>query len=141
MKTLVIAAVAVFVVGFGLGFLLHGVLLKDDYTAIQSLMRPAAEVDSLMLWMTFGFVVWSFGLAWLYSKGMENKPWLAQGFRFGLGVAAITAVPANLTAYTMQPLPLDVALKGIAADTIIAVGASLAAAAVYNAMGGSKAAS
>jgi hypothetical protein len=135
----VIAAVAVFVVGFGLGFLLHGVLLADDYTAVQSIMRPKAEVDALMLWMTFGFVVWSFGLAWLYSKGLENKAWLAQGFRFGLGVAAITAVPANLTAYTMQPLPLDMALKGMGADAVIAIGASLAAAAVYHVMGEKKA--
>jgi hypothetical protein len=139
MKTLIVGAIVAFVVGFALAFVMHGVWLADDYEAMRSIMRPEDQAGQYMPWMTVGYLVWAFGLAWLYSKGKENKPWIAQGIRFGLGIAAVSAVPYNFVNYAIQPWPLDLVMKGLLADVVAVVGACIAMAGVFNAMGEKRA--
>lgn len=140
MKALVVGAIVAFVVGFALAFALHGLWLGDAYNAVRGTisMRPEEEAGQYMPWMTFGYLVWAFGLAWLYSKGTENKPWLAQGLRFGLAIAAVGAVPYGLVNYAIQPWPADLAMKSMFADIVSVVGACIALAGVFNAMGDSR---
>src|SRR3954467_1939202 len=113
MKRLVITAVAVYVVGFLVAFLFHDVLLAKDYEAISSMLRPEAEMK--MGYMIVGYAFWAIGIAWLYGKGVEAKPWLAQGLRFGLALACIWAVPWDLANYATLPIPFALAMKGLAA--------------------------
>ena len=55
---------------------------------------------------------------WIYARGVENRPWLGQGLRFGLAVAFLAAIPIYLIYYAVQPLPGDLAVKQIVFDTI-----------------------
>jgi hypothetical protein len=57
--------------------------------------------------------------AWIYSRGVEAKPWLPQGIRFGLAIAALTIVPTYIIYYVVQPMPGVVVVKQIVFDGIL----------------------
>ena len=129
MKRMLITAVAVFITGFLFAFLVHGVLLKNDYAALgPGLLRPDAEMK--MGIMSLGYAIWALGFAWLYSKGVEAKDWVGQGLRFGLALACVWIVPAYLGNYATMPFPLPLILKGLAGDTVNALACGLVAAAI-----------
>lgn len=131
MKRLLLTAVAVFFTGFLFAFLVHGVLLAQDYKSVSHLLRPEAEMK--MGIMSLGYAIWALGVAWLYGKGVENKPWVAQGLRFGLALACVWIVPAYLGDYATMPFPLPLILKGLAGDTVNALACGLVAAAINKA--------
>lgn len=132
MKRMLITAVAVFATGFLFAFLVHGLLLKNDYAALgPALLRPEAEMK--MGIMSLGYAIWALGVAWLYTKGVEARPWVGQGLRFGIALAAIWIVPAYLGNYATMPFPLELILKGLAGDTVNALACGLVAAAINRA--------
>ena len=47
----IVSAVVMFVMLFGLGWGIHGTLLRDDYAQVPSLVRPMAEVRANFLYM------------------------------------------------------------------------------------------
>lgn len=55
---------------------------------------------------------------WIYARGVEAKPWMAQGVRFGLAVALLTVVPSYLIYFVVQPMPGDVVIKQIVCDGV-----------------------
>jgi len=114
----IISALAMFVLTFALSFVVHGVLLHGDYVLMQSWMRPQTDAHAMMLWMVVAHAVFGAAFAWIYYQGREDKPWLAQGVRFGLAVAALAIVPIYLIYHVVTPVPLAVAIKQIVFDTI-----------------------
>jgi hypothetical protein len=136
MKRLLIAAVAVWVTGFLFAFLVHGLWLQNDYMAVKHLFRPDEEMK--MGVMALGFAFWAFGVAWLYSKGVETKDWIGQGLRFGLALACVWLVPTYLGNYATQPYPLALILKALAGDTVNAIASGLVAAFVYRGTGAAR---
>jgi hypothetical protein len=114
----IISALAMFVLTFALSFVVHGVLLQGDYMQMQRWMRPQADAHSMILWMVVAHAVFGLAFAWIYYQGREDKPWLAQGVRFGLAVAALAIVPIYLIYHVVTPVPLAVAIKQIVFDTI-----------------------
>jgi hypothetical protein len=60
----------------------------------------------------------SLGLVWIYTRGKEDRPPLAQGVRFGLAMAMVMVVPKFLIYWVVQPMPHIIALKQICFDTI-----------------------
>jgi hypothetical protein len=87
-KKFLVAWLVLFVLYFVGGFVVHGVLLKADYAA-TALMRPEAEAQKLMHLMILAHVLMAGAFVWIYARGVENKPWLGQGLRFGLAVALL----------------------------------------------------
>ena len=116
-KKLLIAWLVVFVLYMAGGMLVHGVILGDDYMA-TGLMRPEAEAEKLMHLMILAHVLMSGAFVWIYARGVENKPWLGQGLRFGLAVAVLF-VPIYIIYYVVQPTPGELAAKQIVLDTIL----------------------
>jgi hypothetical protein len=129
MKRLLIATFAVYITGFLFAFLVHGMFLAEDYKAVSQLFRPDAEMK--MGFMALGYAFWAFGVAWLYSKGVETKDWIGQGIRFGLALACVWLVPTYLGNYATQPFPGMLIAKGLAGDTLNAVVCGLVCALVY----------
>ena len=117
-KKLLIAWIVIFVLSMIGGFVVHGTLLNADYQAMGN-MRPEAEQQSLMGLMLLAHVILAGGFVWIYARGVENKPWLGQGLRFGLAVACIAVIPIYLIYYVVLPTPGDVACKQIVFDTIL----------------------
>lgn len=113
----IISAIVMFVMTFVLSFVVHGVLLAPDYSAATG-MRPPAEVHALFGYMILAHAFIGVSFAWIYVQGKEDKPWLAQGLRFGIAVAFLTVIPTYLIYHVVTPVPLVLALKQIVFDTI-----------------------
>ena len=113
----IISAVTMFVMAWALSFFVHGVLLGADYAATAGMRKPE-ETHALMHWMILAQALFGAAFAWVYYQGKEDKPWLAQGIRFGLAIAALTVIPTYLIYHVVTPVPLALAVKQIVLDTI-----------------------
>jgi hypothetical protein len=76
-------------------------------------------------------VLFSLALAWIYAQGVNDRPWLGQGIRFGAGLWLLTAVPGYLTYYAVQPWPEAVICKSIGFDLVRLLVLGVVAAAIY----------
>lgn len=117
-KTFFIAWLVLFIIFMAGGIVVHGMLLNDEYMA-TGLMRPAAEQEGFMAWMILAHVLMAGAFTWIYARGVENKPWLGQGLRFGLALALFCTIPMYLIYYCVQPLPEILVVRQIAYDTIM----------------------
>lgn len=130
-KKFAIALVVVFVLDAGFGFLIHGVLLNADYAQYPNLLRTQEDANAYMPYMMLNFLFFSVGFVWIYAHGVEDKPWLGQGLRFGLAVWLLTSVSTFLTYYAVQPWSGSIVAKQIGYELVRALVLGLAAAALY----------
>ena len=112
-KKLFIAWIVLFVAWMAGDFLIHEVLLKPDYTQLARLYRPVADSQAYFPWMLLAHALSAGAFAWIYVRGREAKPWLAQGVRYGVAVALLGVIPGYLIYYAVQPLPGTLVLKQI----------------------------
>jgi hypothetical protein len=118
-KKFFVAWVVIFVVWMAGSFLIHGVLLHDDYSRLPNLMRPEAEAQKYFGLMVLAHIFMSGAFAWIYARGLEPKPWLGQGLRFGLAVVCLAIVPTYMIYYVVQPMPGGLVVKQIVFDGIL----------------------
>jgi hypothetical protein len=118
MNKFLIAWIVIFICWFAGSYVVHGVLLHDDYMKLTNLFRTPAEAQPLFPLMIIAHLLLSGALVWIYSRGVEAKPWLTQGIRFGIAVACLTVVPTYLIYYVVQPMPGAVVAKQIVFDGI-----------------------
>jgi len=116
-KKCIVSAVVMFIMAWGLSFVVHGVLLSADYSVTQG-MRPPAEAQKLIPYLILAQAFFGIAFAWVYVQGKEDKPWLTQGVRFGVAIAFLTVIPTYLIYHVVTPVPLALALKQIVYDTI-----------------------
>jgi hypothetical protein len=126
-----LAWVVVFVLCMVGGMLVHGMLLKPDYEQIRQLFRSETDAQAHFPWMILAHIVFSGAFVWIYSRGIEPKPWLAQGVRYGIAVAFLTSVTMYLIYYTVQPIPGATVVKQIVFDSILCVILGIVTAWVY----------
>jgi len=81
-------------------------------------MRPEDQQQGMMGLMVLAHVMLAGAFTWIYARGVENKPWLGQGLRFGLAVAFLAVIPLYLIYYVVQPLPSSLVCKQIVFDTV-----------------------
>ena len=118
-KQFIIAWIVIFVAWFAGSFVVHGVLLHDDYSKLSNLFRTEAESQQYFPLMVLAHVLLSGAFVWIYARGAEAKPWLGQGLRFGVAIALLTIVPTYLIYYVVQPMPGVVVAKQIVFDGIL----------------------
>jgi hypothetical protein len=80
-----------------------------------------ADFQSLWPFMALAYLSTAVAFTWIYTKGKEPKPWLAQGVRFGIAVAFLMTIPIYLIYYVVMPFPLSLVIKQIIYDTISVV--------------------
>jgi hypothetical protein len=114
-----LAWLVVFIAWFLGSFVVHGVLLRDDYKSLSNLFRPEAEAQKYFALMLLAHVLLSGAFTWIYARGVEPKPWLGQGVRYGIAIALLTTVPGYLIYYVVQPLPGMLVVKQIVFDGIL----------------------
>ena len=68
-------------------------------------------------------------------RGVENKPWLGQGLRFGLALALFCTVPIYLIYYCVQPVPEMLVIRQIAYDLILMLVVGAVVAFLYRGQG------
>lgn len=118
-KQLLIAWVVVFLVWFIGSFVVHGVLLRSDYMQLAGLFRTEDDQQKYFPLMLLAHVILSGAFVWIYARGVEAKPWVAQGVRFGVAVALLTIVPTYIIYFVVQPMPAGVVIKQIVFDGIL----------------------
>ena len=62
------------------------------------------------------------GFSWVYIRGREAKPWLGQGFRYGLAICLIAVVPMYLIYYVIMPFPSDLVAQQVVYDSLCTIG-------------------
>lgn len=117
-KKFIISTLILFVVSMIGGIVVHGVLLGADYAKLPSLYRVEADSQQYLPFMLLAHLLLAGALVWIYTRGMEAKPWLNQGLRFGIAVALLTVVPTYLIYFAVQPMPGMLAMKQIIFDGI-----------------------
>ncbi len=115
---LAISTAVLAVMSLLLGFVVHGVLLAPDYHALGGLFRTPEDGQAHFGYMLLAHLLIGIGFTWIYLKGREAKPFLAQGIRFGLAVAVLATIPTYLIYFAVQPIPGFLVVKQIALDTI-----------------------
>lgn len=120
-KKFFIAWVVIFVVWMVGSFVVHGVLLHDDYAQLPNLFRPEAEAQPLFGLMILAHVILAGAFVWIYTQGVHDKPWLPQGIRFGIAVALLAIVPTYMIYYVVQPMPGALVIKQMLFDGILMV--------------------
>jgi uncharacterized BrkB/YihY/UPF0761 family membrane protein len=115
-----ISVAVVAILALLLGFLVHGVLLHDDYAQLPNLMRTEADMQAHLPAMLLAYLLRGLAITWIYRQGLEaGRPWLGQGLRCGALLAVLVIVSTYLIHYTVQPWPTGVAIKQIVLDTIV----------------------
>jgi len=102
-------------------FAVHGALLSADYKALHGLFRSESDAQVFFPLMVIAHIFLSGALVWIYSRGVEAKPWLAQGVRFGIAVAFLTVIPTYIIYYVVQPMPGATVVKQLILDGILTV--------------------
>jgi hypothetical protein len=113
-----ISFAVIFVLSFAMSWGVHGGLLHGDYQTLMSWMRKPDEANALMPWMLLAHVVFCLGFVWVYLQGREDRPWLAQGIRYGIAIACLAIIPVYLMYHVVTPVPLGIAVKQIIFDAI-----------------------
>jgi hypothetical protein len=130
-RRFLLAWLVVFIAWMAGSFIVHGALLHDDYARLPHLFRPETEAQGHLPLMVLAHVILAGAFVWIYSRGVENRPWLSQGARFGLAVALLTVVPMYLIYYVVQPMPGTMAVKQIVYDSILVVLLGILVATLY----------
>ena len=120
-KKFVIAWIVLFVAWFMGSFIVHGLLLHSAYMQLTDLFRPEGEQQKYFPLMVLAHVILSGAFVWIYARGVEAKPWMAQGARFGLAVALLTSVPTYMIYFVVQPMPAQLVIEQILFDGILMV--------------------
>lgn len=130
-KRFAIAWLATFVVWMVGSFIVHGALLQADYAGLSSMFRPEQDAQQYLPFMLLAHVLVSGAFVWIYARGVEAKPWLGQGVRFGLVVALLTVIPTYMIYYAVQPMPGALVVKQIVFDGILLLVLGAVAAFLY----------
>jgi hypothetical protein len=120
-KKFLIAWVVLLVAWFIGSFVVHGLLLHSDYMQLTNLFRAEGDQQKYLPLMLLAHVILSGAFVWIYARGVEAKPWLAQGVRFGVAVALLTVVPTYMIYFVVQPMPGEVVIKQILFDGVLMV--------------------
>jgi hypothetical protein len=120
-KKFIIAWIVLFVAWFIGSFVVHGVLLHPDYMQLTNLYRTESDAQQHFPLMILAHVILSGAFVWIYSRGAEAKPWVAQGVRFGIAIALLTTVPTYMIYFVVQPMPGSVVVKQMIFDSALMV--------------------
>ena len=134
-KKFFIAWAVIFVAWMIGSFIVHGALLSADYAQLSNLFRPEADAQQHFPLMILAHILLAGAFVWIYSRGVESKPWLAQGLRFGLAVALLTIVPTYIIYYVVQPMPGVTVIKQIVFDGVLLLVLGVLVAFLYRSQG------
>jgi hypothetical protein len=79
-----VAALAAWILYFAMGYLVHGLLLRDLYLQHGPVMRPEADASAILPAAFAVSLIGFFVFAYSYAKGYEGGSGLQEGLRFGV---------------------------------------------------------
>jgi|SRR5262252_3393841 len=113
---LIVTIIVTFVLADALGYFIHHIWLRQDYLPIANLLRP--EGEQKVSWIIIANLAFAIGAVWAYAHGVEDKPWLGQGLRFGIVLCLILTLPSFLILYAVLPVPAILMVKQVSSEVI-----------------------
>jgi hypothetical protein len=107
-------AAGVFLVGLVFDFVLYDVVLKNALTTDQVVRIPW---EGAWPKIPAGELLFAIAFSWMYMRGLENKPALGQGMRFGFAVALL-AIAGGLQIAPMVPASETIIVGSIVGNAI-----------------------
>ena len=126
---LILTIIAVFIVANSSGYFIHAIWLKQDFVPVANLYRPMGEQK--LLWIILAYVSFAIGSVLVYARGVEDKPWLGQGVRFGLLMFLVLTIPSFFIAYAVQPIPAILMSKQVLSELVDKLFLGIVTALVY----------
>jgi hypothetical protein len=120
-KRFLIAWAAIFVAWMAGSFVVHGALLRAEYAKLPTMFRPEAEAGKYFPLMILAHVMLAGAFTWIYARGVQARPWVGQGVRYGIAVALLTVVPTYTIYYVVQPMPGAMVVQQIVYDGVLIV--------------------
>ncbi len=118
-KKFFIAWIAAFVIWMAGSFAVHGAWLSTFYATMPDIMRTEQESQALFHFMLIAHVIMAGAFVWIYQRGIEDKPWLPQGLRFGIAVALLVPVPMFTIYYVVQQMSGALAVRQAIGDSLV----------------------
>ena len=118
LKKLALAVLVGYLVLFGLGYVIHTIWLGPTYASLPDTWRLMDQMQRKMWIMWVGNLLFAVMFAYVYTRGMENKPWMGQGIRYGILMTLLVAIPTTLSEYVVYRIPYTLAIKWIAAGAL-----------------------
>jgi len=125
-----IGSIAVFIFLLVAELVFHGVILSGCYDEYTHLIRPGFLSSWYAIWLFLGYLIFSFGFCFIFTKGYENKGF-GEGIRYGLYIAFAFAVSSILIAYAVCSIPAELVVSWIVGYLIIMILAGIIIAAIY----------
>ncbi len=117
-KKMAAAIVVGYILVSALGYLIHEVWLMPVYRLYAEVWR-SHEVMTHKMWVNMvGQLLFVILFVWIYTRGVENKPWAGQGIRYGIVMSLLAVIPVACTEYTVYPIPYTLAVKWMVAGTV-----------------------
>lgn len=113
---LILTIIVVFILANFSGFFIHAIWLRQDYMPIAQHYRP--EGQEKMLFIALAYLSFAIGSVLVYAHGVENKPVLMQGVRFGLLMFLVLTIPSFFIAYAVQPVPAVLLSKQVLTELV-----------------------
>ena len=117
----IMSVVVLFVWTMLVGFVIHSYLLGADYAALPNLFRSEEDSQNYLSYMLVAHLCMAIGLTWIYRMGKEDKPWLAQGIRFGIALVFLMTFSIYLIYYAVQPMPPELVHNQLMYESIAGI--------------------
>ena len=127
-KKFLISWVIAFVVWMIGSFAVHGAWLADIYATMPNIMRTEDDSMALFHFMLLAHIVMAGAFVWIYQRGVEDKPWIQQGVRFGIAIALLAPIPMFTIYYVVQQTPGGLAVRQAIGDSVVVIVVALAVA-------------
>ena len=115
-----ISVAVIFVLLMTFGFVIHALLLAPDYQKITpTIMRGPEDGAKHLGFLIVAQLIFAIAFVRIYLRGREDKPWIGQGLRYGMTVAALTVVAKFLIYYAVEQLDSSLVAKQIIYDSIM----------------------
>lgn len=111
-------------------YVIHDVWLKTSYQLTANLWRSPAEINHRMWAMMIANVIYAFAVVLIYVRGVEHKPWIGQGIRFGILLALVTTVYGSVGAVVTMPIPRAIPIRWMIGEGALCILLGLLVAAI-----------
>jgi hypothetical protein len=98
-----VAALAAWILYFAMGYLVHGLLLRDLYLQHGPVMRPEVDASAILPAAFAASLIGFFAFAYSYAKGYEGGSGLQEGLRFGVLVGLMLCCFTAIWEYMLWP--------------------------------------
>ena len=123
-KKLAAAIVATYIILIVAGFLIHEIWLGPLYRQMREAGFSFRPEDLLRhkLWVVWvGDLLYAFLFVWIYTRGVEDKPWVGQGIRYGIIMTLFTVVPQALSEYVAYNMPYTLPVRWMVAGAVVII--------------------